>query len=118
MRTPEELRAFVQKKLRRGYPQGELVNELLQEGYAADEIDKAIYLAGKNEEKPGPVGNNPVWFVLTTGLGIVGISLLSVSYFANFRPVGYTLILIGATGIFIKFLLPFLEKSTKKDLQE
>lgn len=118
MRTPEDLRAFVQKKIRRGYPQGELVNELLQEGYTPDEIDKAIYLAGKIEEKSGPAGNNPVWFVLTTGLGIVGISLLSVSYFAHFRPVGYAFIAIGATGVFIKFLLPFLEKLGEKDLSE
>jgi len=111
MRDTEELKSFIQKKLRKGYPQGELVNDLLREGYSAEEIDKAIYDSSKGNATSTGASENPVWFVITTGLGIVGISIISVNYFRYFHTLGYTLIVIGAAGIFIKFIHPFLEKN-------
>src|SRR5881394_2559511 len=102
MKTREELRQFVKKKLKNGYPEGELINELLQEGYTNEEIQKAIYDAPATGTDPTtrnqatPV-HHPLWFVFTSALGIVGLAFVSVSVFIN-RTIGYTLLGIGLIG--------------------
>lgn len=40
--NPEELEKYVRKKLRRGYPAGELENELLSKGFNKEAIHNAM----------------------------------------------------------------------------
>lgn len=118
MRTQEELGFFVKKKLKKGYPEGELINDLLQEGYMKEEIQTAIYdppATGKDstaKNRPPPV-HHPLWFVFTSALGIVGLAFVSVSIFNN-RIIGYILLAIGLIGLLIRFIMPLINKGGKK----
>ena len=79
-RSAEELYLYTRKKLRRGYPAGELKNELLDEGYSAEEIDSAFYNSAApsgHASKINP-GQYPLWFFLAVGLLILGISFKSI----------------------------------------
>lgn len=40
--TPEALKSYVNKRLKRGYPAGELRHELLRQGYALDAVEQAF----------------------------------------------------------------------------
>jgi hypothetical protein len=106
MKNQEELRLFVKKKLRRGYPEGELRNDLLGEGYSAEEIQKAIYdpeVIPGNRKREG--NNYPLWFAASVGFVILGLSLLSVN-FIWLSKYGWFFLTIGLVGIAFKFLLP------------
>ena len=118
MKTQEELRQFVKKKLKNGYPEGELINELSEEGHTNEEIQKAIYdppamgTDPKTSNQTAPV-QHPLWFVFTSALGIVGLALVSVSVFIN-RTIGYTLLAIGLIGLLIRFIMPLINKEEEK----
>jgi hypothetical protein len=40
--TPEELKQYVGKRLKKGYPAGELRDELVQQGYTTETIEQAF----------------------------------------------------------------------------
>ncbi len=118
MKTQEELQLHVKKKLKSGYPEGELINELLQEGYTNETIQKAIYDAPAKSIDPTtgsrtPPVHHPLWFVFTSAFGIVGLAFVSVSIFSN-RTMGYILLAIGLVGLLIRFLIPFNKDQNKK----
>jgi len=118
MKTQEELLLSAKKKLKNGYPEGELINDLLQEGYSNEQIQKAIYDLPATEADPTtrnrtPPVHHPLWFVFTSALGIVGLAFVSVSIFIN-RTIGYMLLAIGLTGLLVRFILPLINKEKKK----
>ena len=117
MKTKEELQVFVKKKLKRGYPEGELINDLLQEGYSNDEIQKAIYEPAITDNGPAKQSRQqtsyPTWFVLTSAAGVVGLSFISVSLFRN-NLLWYILLGIGLAGLLIRFILPLINEGKKK----
>jgi hypothetical protein len=116
MKSQEELRLFVTKRLKNGYPQGELINDLLGEGYRSEEIQKAIYDPPEDKElkkEAQPPANYPFWFVLTITSGITGLSIVSVSLFRN-SMIGYILIAVGIIGLFVKFIIPLIMENQKK----
>jgi hypothetical protein len=49
LKTEEELQKHVKGKLSRGYPAGELTNDLLNEGYTNDAIEKAMNAQVKSD---------------------------------------------------------------------
>lgn len=111
------LRDFVQKKLRKGYPQGELVNDLLKEGYSEDDIHKAIY-NGSSQEKEGrqslsKSNNMPLWYLLSVGFVILGLALVSVK-FIWLSEYGWFFLITGLVGIAARFILPLLREQVKK----
>ncbi len=110
-KTTEELDLFVRKKLRRGYPAGELKNELLAEGYPPELIESAFYktISRLPHVKNDNPGKYPLWFFLSVGLLILGISLKAVKGLW-LEPWAIPLIILGLTGIVLKFLLPNSKK--------
>lgn len=116
MKTQEELQVFVKKKLKRGYPEGELINQLLLEGYTNEEIQKAIYkpIADNGPAKQSRQQTNyPIWFVLTSAAGVVGLSFISVSLFRN-NLLWYILLGVGLAGLLIRFISSFKKDQKKK----
>jgi len=116
MKTQEELRKFVKKKLKNGYPEGELINELLNEGYTKDGIQKAIYEPKADDESAKQSGHQtkyPIWFVLTSAAGVTGLLFISAGLFRN-KLLWYILPGIGLAGLLIRFILPFNEDQNKK----
>jgi magnesium-transporting ATPase (P-type) len=116
MKTQEELRQFVKKKLKNGYPEGELINDLLQEGFTNEEIQKAIYepIADNGSTKQSRQQTSyPLWFLLTSAAGIVGLSFISVSLFRN-NLLWYILLAIGLAGLLIRFIKPHINEEKKK----
>ena len=72
----EEKKLQIRKKLRNGYPQGEIMEELSKEGYTKEEIEAAFNTLTEHTSKSR--GNFPVSFVLAAGLAITGISVLAI----------------------------------------
>ena len=107
MKNEEQLVSFVKKKLRSGYPEGELINDLLKDGYAAEEIVKAIYVATigtadrstkkKSDEKMS------MWNLAGASLVILGISLNSVD--TNFKQYGYFVLAAGILCLVVKYII-------------
>ena len=118
MKSQEELQLFVKRKLKSGYPEGELLNDLLQEGYTHEEIQKAIYdppatgIDPVTRHRTPPV-HHPLWFVFTSALGIVGLAFVSVGIFNN-RTIGYILLAAGLIGLLIKYIIPVIIKNNTK----
>lgn len=79
-KSAAELDMFVRKKLRGGYPAGELKNELLAEGYTKEDIESAFYktISRSHQESENNPGQYPLWFFLAVGLLILGIALKSI----------------------------------------
>lgn len=46
MKSTEELKQHVSKQLKRGYPSGELKEELLKQGYTVETVEKAFSAGG------------------------------------------------------------------------
>ena len=80
MNATRELDGYVRKKLRSGYHEGELRNELLAEGYSEPEIEQAFYnsLMKPAKTPASNPGEYPLWFFLSVGLLILGISFKSI----------------------------------------
>lgn len=117
MKDPVLLRKFVQKKLRKGYPQGELINDLLKEGYSEEDIQKAIY-TGSSLKNMSPEGssnssNIPLWYLLSVGFAILGLALVSVK-FIWLSEYGWFFLTTGLVGIAARFLLPLLKEQIRK----
>jgi hypothetical protein len=80
--TPDELKNYVKKRLKKGYPGGELRYELLQQGYAADAIEQAF--------SPGRQWNDPVegfglrQFQGAAGFLVLGLFRLRIDYYYHF----------------------------------
>jgi hypothetical protein len=118
MKSSEELQSFVKNKLKRGYPEGELRNDLLQEGYTAEQIQKAIY---DPPTDPGEIkkaerkktDDNPLWYLASIGIVITGVSLKSTKYYAD-SSWGNTLIIAGLAGLALKIILPYIEDHFEK----
>jgi hypothetical protein len=119
MKTQEELHSFVRSKLKRGYPEGELRNELLQEGYTAEEIQKAIYdpptdPAEIKKAERKKFDSNPLWYLGSIVFIILGLYKRSGDPYTNSHIYGTSLIVAGIIGLLLKLLLPLLEDSKKK----
>lgn len=116
MKDQELFEKTIRKKLQRGYPEGELVNDLLKEGYSLDDIQKAIYnsSSGKTAQQGFSKGSNiPLWYLLSVGLVILGLALVSVK-FIWLSKYGWVLLVIGLAGIAARFVIPILKEQIKK----
>ncbi|HEX7902525.1 MAG TPA: hypothetical protein VF487_01510 [Chitinophagaceae bacterium] len=109
MKTAEELSDFVKSKLKRGYPEGELRNDLLREGYTAEQVQKAIYNPPKGAKdilraEQKKLDNNPLWYMISAGFIITGIAIKSVKYYRE-NSFSTMLIAMGVIGLFAKIFL-------------
>ena len=103
----EELRKYIRKKLRAGYPAGELENELLSKGFEKDIIRDAM--------------NNPKhkWDVSSTRknmLAINGACLLFVTL--SVAVTGLDPVISGIAGLIavaVMLIALFNQKTSKKD---
>ncbi len=108
----EELFKIVKRKTKRGYPEGELRNELRQQGIGEDEINELF----DSITKPGTtVGyeradqSSQTRLLISACLGITGIALLS---FNMGNDLAWLLVLAG-----IACLLPSLFKKISKEFK-
>jgi hypothetical protein len=112
MKDPLELKRFIKKKLQSGYPEGELKNELLSQGYTPEQIEKAIYDPGPLHDKlkkQSPIKiNNSLWYGIAFGLIIIGIALASLRFW-GFAAYGYGLIILGGLMFFTKIFLTLIK---------
>jgi len=111
-RTEEELAMYTRKKLRGGYPAGELKNELLAEGHTIKEVEsaflKSVSPLGKNAES-NP-GQYPLWFFLSVGLLILGISFKSVQPTIFMGHWTDTILIAGILGTITGMILIYARK--------
>ncbi len=93
----------IKKNLKKGYPQGEMINDLIKEGYEPGEINDALFQI--QGSKPGSDAREfPLWYMASICFIILGIAILSVPglwiYFF-----GYVFLIVGVVGVAIKFLV-------------
>lgn len=103
---PPEKIADCRRQLKRGYPQGELIQELLDQGHTREEVEAVFN--GMVPLKKKAAGEYPWGYVLGWGLVITGISVLAVFSGAT---LGYFFLLGGGLSLLISF---FLEEEKKK----
>jgi hypothetical protein len=93
----------IKKKLKSGYPQGELIKDLVNEGYAADEVNDALF--GLEGAKAGDKAREfSLWYMASISFIVLGIAILTVEglwiyYF------GYVFLILGLVGAGIKYFI-------------
>ena len=97
-----DLNRMVRKKLKGGYPEGELREDLLQNGYSAPEIEAAISEASQGKF-PNQQKELPAWYLISGGFLILGISLRAVKGLW-LEPFSWPLIIIGTLGILLRLI--------------
>jgi hypothetical protein len=107
MKTPEELREYAKRKLKRGYPEGELRNELLQEGYTAEQIQKAIYdppttPEEKKRAEQRLLDRNPFWYITSILIFLSGYWTYQGTGLPQNTSWGITMMIGGGLGFFVK----------------
>jgi hypothetical protein len=102
----EEKKFSIRKRLRMGQPQGDLVEELLQEGHSMEEISTVFNPPAKRSGTHQP--EYPIAYVLGAGLCITGLSILAVFSGAQ---LGYLFLLGGAVAFVVGY---FFEQEKKK----
>ena len=100
----DQLGNLIKKKLHRGYPEGELREDLKEQGYTQDEIDRAFLFASR-KNLPARTSEFPLWYAVSVGVLIFGISLKAVKGLW-LEPIAVPLIVIGIVGILLRLLLP------------
>ena len=103
----EEKKQEIKRKLKKGYPQGELFNEFLKEGLSEKEINEAMF-SGNTSSDANNKSDPPVSAVIGIGLIIAGISVLSIF---NNSSLGYFFLFSGVV-VFVVGL--FLQAERKK----
>jgi hypothetical protein len=104
MKSPEELKQYVSKQLKRGYPSGELREELLQQGYTVEAVEKAFSVDGYS---PSGETNNRFGFrsvLLSIGLIVLGISQMNGNAYASSRMIGIGSLVVGIVGLVFKLV--------------
>jgi len=105
--TPEELTRYIRKKLKKGYPAGELENQLLEKGYAKEAIDEAM--------------NNPQhqWDVSSTRTNMIAVNSACIVFVAVAGIVsGMNLYVTGVVGFIaacVMYLIMFRQKTKRKN---
>lgn len=101
MENEAALIALIKKKIRAGYPEGELKNELLQKGYTREQIEQCMLDVSGKVNQSGSGNHNKTSMsllgLLGAGLLITGISLLSTQTFLT----AYAYYLIAAALVCI-----------------
>jgi hypothetical protein len=93
----------IKKKLKSGYPQGELMNDLASEGYTIDEINDALFrLEGVKE--PSHARELPLWYMASVCFIILGIGILTVRGLWIYEY-GYIFLILGLVGAGIKYFV-------------
>jgi hypothetical protein len=97
----EEKIVEIKRKLKKGYPQGELINDLTNEGYTSEEILQALYSLSEKNTINKKINNTPLWYAVSIGFIILGIAILSVKYLWIYYY-GYVFLVLGIAGLIIK----------------
>jgi hypothetical protein len=77
--SEEKIKA-IRKLLRKGYPQGELTNDLLSEGYTSEEIQQAYYSLYPKTQTRNNSSFIPLWYAACVGIAILFMAILAVEY--------------------------------------
>jgi len=114
MKNQEDIRLYVRKKIKRGYPEGELRNDLLQQGYSDEEIQRFIYDPEINVKKKSKrITDSPLWYAISVGFLILGLTLfLGPSIWL--REFNLLFLILGLIGIIAKYILRNIEEQKKK----
>jgi len=105
MKSPEKLKQYVQKRLKKGYPGGELRAELLQQGYTAEAIEMAFKPDHSYTGKDASVYRA---LIVSAIIIIIGISRIGESgpFTSPFHRVwGMLMIAGGIIGFIAKLIL-------------
>lgn len=100
----DEKKKEIEKKLRKGYPQGELINDLLSEGYTQEEINNALFVLSTPSKEKSKADDFPLWYWASIGFIILGIAVLSVRYLW-IHDFGYVFLASGLIGLFVRFII-------------
>jgi len=79
MITGEKIKE-IRRLLRKGYPQGELTNDLLSAGYTDEEIQQAYYSLYPKTPTEGNPNFFPLWYPACIGIVIIIMAILAVEY--------------------------------------
>jgi len=81
MTADEELIKSIRRKLKSGYPDGELKNELLEKGHPEEDIEKLFFVASGHSKDPVKAktgkNNTNIFTLIGVGLLITGIAITS-----------------------------------------
>jgi hypothetical protein len=104
MKSPEDLKEYVSKQLKRGYPSGELREELLQQGYAAEAIEKAFSVDGYSSSGPNTDRFGLRSVLLSIGLILLGIWQMDSHIYSTSRMIGIGSLMVGTIGLILKLV--------------
>jgi|GEM_PF-3840022 len=98
MSADEELIKAIRKKLKSGYPDGELKNELLEKGHIEEDIEKMFFVASGHSTHPvkAKTGKNSanIFTLIGVGLLITGITIMSADTWL--KEYGIYLLMVSA----------------------
>ena len=109
MKREQNLSQVIKKKLRSGYPEGEMKNELLEKGYSMDQIEKAIYnvpvdkMTRRIRKESAGKDKVSMWTLIGTSLVILGISLYAAP--TNFQQYANFILVAGMLCLVIKYVI-------------
>ena len=93
----------IKQKLRRGYPQGELINELADEGYSDEEIREALFeLEGPKSDSK--IKDLPLWYMASICFIVLGIAILTVRWIWIY-DLGWVFLILGLAGVCVKHVI-------------
>jgi hypothetical protein len=101
MKSPEDLKEYVSKQLKRGYPSGELREELLKQGYTAEVVEKAFSVDGYSSSD-NKFGLRSV--LLSVGLIVLGIWQMNSHIYSASRMIGIGTLIVGTIGLILKLV--------------
>jgi hypothetical protein len=107
MKTADELKEYIKSKLKRGYPEGELRNDLLNEGYTPEQIQEAIYSSSSNSAEK-KLDSNPFWYISSILIIIIGL-------YQRSNTGGILLMIVGAISLLAKIIIPLFEDIKRKE---
>jgi hypothetical protein len=105
----EEKRKEIKKRLKSGYPAGELKNELLLQGYSEEEIEMAFNFSTKSKPTKQTKPKYQAFTLIGSCLLVTGIATNSTNTFL--KKYAIPLIIIGS----IFLIIPLIAKARKID---
>lgn len=119
MTGQEETVKYIRKKLKTGYPAGELENDLLNRGYSQEEVSRLLLEASANgsvTEGSGQAKKTEMHFLSLAGASflITGIAMMAIrTWLSEYVP---AVMLLGAICLGAGLIISYQKKQDKGSL--
>jgi len=111
---PEMMLKEIRKKLRRGYPAGELLNELKTTGYSDEAAEALMDLAATDTVRKSGISKSPNYSMLSLVGTCCLITGLAVSSFNGISSIFNNILVIGGIILLLPGVMRYLRPHLKR----